>query len=128
MSTLAAYNETGLNVVGVIRNSSMEFANTDSEAMESYNAANIADYGIEATEIGATGEYYITLPAWLAAGLYTVQFTIRAGASLAVGDMPNRFACLSIYFDGANVFPDWAIILAEDSEKRVIAVNTISRI
>jgi hypothetical protein len=43
MSTLASYNETGLNVVGVIRNSAMEFANTDSEAMESYNAANIAN-------------------------------------------------------------------------------------
>jgi len=88
--------------------------------MESYNAADIDDYDTAATETGSTGEYYITWPSWLSAGIYTIQWVSQAAASIAESDLPNRFAIDSYYWDGTNLRPALAVhtaaILADTNE------------
>ena len=112
MASISFYNESGLDVMFVVRDEDHLFANSASEAMESYNAANVGDYAIVATETGATGEYVGVLPTWLTANKsYTIQAAIIANAeSPAESDWADsRFAVASYWWDGANLFPDWAI-------------------
>lgn len=54
-------------------------------AFEAYNAANIASYGIAATETGATGIYTATNPSDTTPAYFA--FVKAAGASLAVADL-----------------------------------------
>jgi hypothetical protein len=113
MATLSAFFDSGLTVAAVIRDDAQQFANTATELVESYNAANIASYAIAATEIGATGEYRITFPGWLAAGhIYSTSFAVRAGASLTVADLADRFSTKNWYWDGVNLVQDCAAKLA----------------
>ncbi len=109
MATIYAYYETGKTVRAVIRNDSGQYADVVAEAMESYDAADLDDYGVTATETGATGEYAVTWPSWLATGLYTVQWLPLAGANIVVTDFPNRFAIDSYYWDGTNIRPALAV-------------------
>lgn len=57
-------------------------------AFESYSAGNIANYGIAATETGATGYYTVTDPADTTEGDYLL--VSAAGSSLAVTDLANN--------------------------------------
>lgn len=78
---------TGLATVVAVRlNADGQFWNTSgSPAFETYNAANIANYGIAMSEVGATGVYTVDDPAPTVEGSFIVA--IRAGASLAVSDL-----------------------------------------
>ncbi len=57
-------------------------------AFEAYNASNIANYGITATEVGATATYTATDPAGATEGNFL--FIAAAGASLVVSDIKNN--------------------------------------
>jgi hypothetical protein len=61
-------------------------------AFVAYNAANIANYGITATERGSTGVYYATNPSDSTPA--KMLFVAAAGASLAVSDLVSN-----IYFE-----------------------------
>jgi hypothetical protein len=54
-------------------------------AFETYNASNIANYGVALTEQGASGRYVLTMPS-LAAGVYDLDVRVLTGASLAQSD------------------------------------------
>lgn len=71
-----------------VRESDGAFWNTSgTPAFEAYNAANIANYAIAMTEVGATGIYRADDPSATTAG--RCYITQRAGGSLAVTDLPN---------------------------------------
>lgn len=89
---LTGNNITGLtNVVAVrMRSSDNAFWNTSgTPAFEAYNAANIANYAISSSEIGATGIYNASDPSDTTPGSYLM--TTKSGGSLAVTDLPNLF-------------------------------------
>lgn len=67
------------------RKSDGAYWSTVGVAFEAYNAANIANYGIAATENGVSGDYSATDPAETTEGDY--RFVKAAGASLAVSDL-----------------------------------------
>jgi len=112
MATLSARYGTGLTIKMVVRNASMQFADVVAEAMDTFNATDIADYDTACTEIGNTGEYYATWPTWLAVGTYNVQFVPLAGGTIVESDMLNCFSASNYYWDGTNLVPDWAVKLA----------------
>ena len=78
---------TGLATVVAVRlNADLQWWNTSgTPAFEAYNAANIANYGIAMSEVGATGVYTVDDPAPTVEGSFIVA--IRAGAGLAVSDL-----------------------------------------
>lgn len=83
--------ETGITTgkFVLIRQSDAAFWNTSgTPAFEAYNASNIANYGIAATEIGATGVYRALNPSPMTGATYI--FIKAAGASLAVTDVLNN--------------------------------------
>lgn len=130
MASVSFFNDTGLDVMFLIRDEDYLFANTASELMESFNAANIGDYAIDTSEIGATGEYVGILPSWLPANKrYTIQAAIVADAETPIESdwADSRFAVDSYWSDGANLFPDWAMKMAQaaspvaDSPEKKIA-------
>jgi len=134
MAIVSAYNETGLTVFAVIRDSALKFADVVAEALEDYDAGSIGDYDIQANEIGDIGEYHVTWPSWLPVGLYTIQFAPQAGGSPAVSDLPNRFAVQSYYWDGVSLVPDWAVKLVrsaapvESSVEATVATNLDAKV
>ena len=69
-------------------------------AFEAYNAANITDYDIAMTELGATGYYAGSMPS-VAAGAYSAVCYYRAGGSPAQSDTP--FAGGDIQWSGSVV-------------------------
>jgi hypothetical protein len=84
-----------------IRQADAHFANIDAEALEAYNAANIADYGVVAPEQGASGVYLITIPTWLPAANYVGYYYVQTGATQAVDDTQvGQF--LPFYWNGST--------------------------
>lgn len=84
---LTGVAETGITTGQFVRRRKVDgyFWSTDAVDFEAYNPANIADYGIAATETGSTGVYTTTDPAETTEGDFL--FTKAAGASLAVSDL-----------------------------------------
>jgi len=71
------------------RDSDLAIWNTaGTPAFETYNAANIADYGIVAAEMGATGIYSFTDPVDTVPGRFVL--IAAAGANLTVADVRNN--------------------------------------
>lgn len=71
-------------------NAANQIYNTNLQAFETYNTANIGDYDIAATQMGtASGYYYADMPATAAggvAGTYSAYLKNRAGGSPAESD------------------------------------------
>jgi hypothetical protein len=109
MALAFAHYDTGATVRGVIYDDSDQYADVVAEAMESFNAADVDDYDITATEVGNTGKYKLTWPSWLSAGLYVLEWLPLAGGAIAESDFPNRFATQSYYWDGADLRPALAV-------------------
>lgn len=85
---LTAIAETGITTgkFSRLRGSDGAWWNTSgTPAYEAYNAANIASYGIDGSEIGATGVYSATDPTPTVGGEYL--FVKAAGALLTVADL-----------------------------------------
>lgn len=97
---LAPAAETGITTGKFVRFRKSDravWSTANVPGFETYNASNIANYGIAATEIGATGVYEATDPAETTEGDWF--FIKAAGASLAVSDLVSN-----IYYTGsANV-------------------------
>lgn len=92
MKLSAALFQTGLGTSAVFvrrRRSDGAFWNTSgTPAYEAYNAANIANYAIPSTEVGATGIYEATDPSEAYYGdFYAI---VRSGVSLAVSDLVSN--------------------------------------
>jgi hypothetical protein len=83
---LSIDQDSGLNVYGVIHDPSEQYAN--GTGFEAYNASHWASlYAIVATEVGVTGHYVLTVPAYLTVGSgYSVTFYARTGGSPVPGD------------------------------------------
>ncbi len=77
------------NLVAVFRKES-DKTYWNGSTWEAYNASNIATYAVAATEIGSTGAYYAADPDTTL--LKYAAFTRKAGADLAVSDLPNAVA------------------------------------
>jgi hypothetical protein len=107
-----------------IRQSDGKFANTDTETLEAYNAADIADYGVVATEQGTSGVYLITIPTWLPAGNYVGYYYIRAGATQAVDD-PQVGQFLPFYWTGTTAV-DLGTIYAEFAEAIIVVTSPVA--
>jgi hypothetical protein len=84
-----------------IRQSDGKFANIDTETLDTYDAADIADYGVIAPEIGTSAVYLITIPTWLPAGNYVGYYYVQAGAGQAVDDQ-NIGQFLPFYWNGSS--------------------------
>lgn len=78
-------------------------------AFEAYNASNIANYGIAATEVGSTGVYTATDPAEGTFGSWL--FVKAAGASLAVSDLVSN-----VYYTGESDSKDVNVTLIEGTD------------
>lgn len=70
-------------------------------ALEAYNQAHWSDYVNESPEQAGSGEYALSIPGYLPAGLYKATFYVPLGASPASGDTP--FATEPFSWDGANI-------------------------
>lgn len=57
-------------------------------AFEAFNAANVTDYDIAATQQSTTGRWIATMPATILSGTYYYTFYLQSGGSPAVGDSP----------------------------------------
>lgn len=88
-------------VKAVIINQAGEWWNTDTPEFEAYDVANIAHYGIAATEDGGTGIWQVTFPSAIVAGTYKVLALDTVGASLAVADFPAVAVGHEVW-DGTN--------------------------
>lgn len=92
MATLmTGYAETGLSNPKFVRRRASDgawWSTAGTPAFESYNASNIASYGITAAETGSTGVYTATDPAETTTGDYVL--VAAAGASLAVSDVATN--------------------------------------
>jgi hypothetical protein len=110
---LAVAGETGITTGKFVRFRKSDramWSTSGTPAFETYSAGNIANYGIAASEIGATGLYEATDPAEGTAGDWL--FIKAATASLAVSDIVSNVyytgeaadftSPLVIYVDKAN--------------------------
>lgn len=84
----------------MVRSATGTIWNTAGAALEAYNAANIADYDIAATEQGSGGLYVGNMPA-AAAGVYNIVAKVRAGGSPAESDVTVGVG--EIEWDGSAV-------------------------
>ena len=87
-SLMTGYAETGLTTAAFIRRRKSDgywWSTAGTPAFEAYNASNIANYGIAATEVGSTGIYTATDPAESTEG--DCLLVKKAGASLTVSDV-----------------------------------------
>ena len=97
---------TGIaNCLIVLINDAGEYYSTVASDTTAYVAGNIADYGLTATEDGDSGNYQITIPATVPAGIYSVQAFDAAAATLAESDMAARVATGSLDWDGVSLTP-----------------------
>ncbi len=89
----------------VIRDGVGKFWNSDTLALEDYNAANWADYAVALTQLGSSIFYDGTFPATLAAGCYRLYAFIQAGGSPSVTDDIEGFIGVDdqFYWDGASL-------------------------
>lgn len=78
---------TGKTVYAVIRNHFGQVWNTAGGAFEAFNASNYTDYDVALTEQGTTGVYAGDFPSAIVAGVYSLDFRERAGASPAQSDL-----------------------------------------
>ena len=87
---MSGYSSTGISNPKFVRRRRSDgfFWSTAGAAFETYTVGNIANYGITATEAGATGSYTATDPADTTEGDYL--FIAAAGASLAVTDIATN--------------------------------------
>lgn len=90
MGKLLGRDVTGNTTMKFVRyrDSDGAFWNTSGSAFEAYNVSNIAQYGIAATEIGATGLYQATDPAPTVLGDY--EFIRATTSTLAVADLQTN--------------------------------------
>jgi hypothetical protein len=106
-----------------IRQSDGKFANTDTETLDTYDAADIADYGVIAPEIGTSGVYLITIPTWLPAANYVGYYYVQAGAGQAVDDVQfGQF--LPFYWTGTTAV-DLGTIYAKFATSVIIVASPV---
>lgn len=78
----------GKTVYFMVVNRIGQFWNTVTVAFEAYNAANIANYAISATQVSATQSMYLgTFPSSIPAGVYGILGKQQLGASVAETDL-----------------------------------------
>jgi hypothetical protein len=106
-----------------IRQSDGKFANTDTETLDTYDAADIADYGVIAPEIGTSAVYLITIPTWLPAANYVGYYYVRAGATQAVDDQ-NIGQFLPFFWTGLAAV-DLGTIYAEFATAIIIITSPV---
>jgi hypothetical protein len=107
-----------------IRQADAARANVDTEELEAYNAANIADYGVVAVEDGTSAVYLITIPTWLPAGNYVGYYFVQTGATQAVDDVQvGQF--LPFYWNGTEAI-DLGTIYAEFSETIIVVTSPVA--
>ena len=70
-------------------------------SMESYNQAHWSNYVNSTPEDAGAGEYKLTVPGYIPAGIYKATYFLPLGGSPASGDSP--FATEIFEWDGANV-------------------------
>ena len=126
VSITIPYVTGATNVKAVVINSDGKYWNTSgTPAFETYDAGNIANYGIAAVEDGATGNFRFDFPAGVTtAGTYSVQGIDAVGASLVENDFTHRIAEGNIDWDGSAIR-----VLATDASgtlARVTLVDTTS--
>lgn len=110
-SVMTGIAETGITNPKFVRRrlSDGAFWSTVSSAFESYNAANIANYGIVGVETGVTGIYTATDPAETISGDYLMLKA--AGANLVVSDLTTgirwqeKVTVISSTLDSAQAEP-----------------------
>lgn len=80
-------NYSGATLYAIIRNSSGEVWNTNSEAFEAYNGSNLGDYDVPMTEQGSSGYFAVDFPTAITeAAEYSVVSYQQAGGSPASTD------------------------------------------
>jgi hypothetical protein len=110
--------------VRFVRQSDGKFANQDTETLDTYDAADIADYGLGLVELGTSATWQLTVSAWLPAASYAGYIYRRIGATQAATD-PLVGILSTIEWNGSSA-ADLNTIIAEFAEAIIVVTSPVA--
>lgn len=128
------FGTSGLtNVVAVRYNAAGSVWNTDSEAFEAFNPANVADYAIATAEVADTGVYEF---ADVAEVNGRAVMCLQAGGSLTEADIVAKLATLAMQYDlggkvlggGSSTITGTGVRAVDDAGNAIASASELAKV